>query len=118
MVAPVDRRGAFDRGLRQAGTGRIEIRAADAKGVMAPAQRMLDAIAPFIWAQRRAINLEKREVLIAALQQRLIAQVRDHREPHHLGIEALRAREVGDFDSEMVESFEFHSRCSRALARC
>ena len=35
MIAPVDRRGALDCGLRQTGAGRGEVRMTDAKGVMA-----------------------------------------------------------------------------------
>ena len=66
-------------------------------------------------AYRRTNDLKKREVLIAALQQCLIAKMRDHREPQHLGIEALGACEVGNLYPEMVETLEFHMRCSAGL---
>jgi hypothetical protein len=101
--------------LRQAGAGRSEIRAADAKSVMAATQRVLDAIAAFAGAQRCASDLKKREVLIAALQQRLIAEMRHHSKTQHLSVESLGACEVGDLEPEMVETFEFHRRCSVRL---
>jgi hypothetical protein len=60
--------------------------------------------------------MEKSEILIAALQQRLVTEMSDYRESEHLGIETFRARQFVDLDAEMVEPLELHDAFS--CARC
>jgi hypothetical protein len=112
VIAPIDIPGAFDPSLREAITRRLEIRPADAKRMMPPAQRMPDALPPLARWKCLAWNVEQREVLIAALQQRLIAQMRNDAQTQHFCVKALGARQVRDLDSKMVEPFKLHRKLS------
>jgi hypothetical protein len=108
MIAPVDRRGALYGSFLQTNASSDEIRATDAESMMAAAKWMLDAVAPLPGTHRFATDLEQREVLIAALQQCLMDEMRNHSESEHFCIKALGTRKVADLDTEMVETFEFH----------
>jgi hypothetical protein len=113
VIAPVDIFGAFDASCGQALTRRFEVGAADPKRMMALAQWMFDTVPPIADAERLAMDLEERQVLIAALQQRLMTEMGNDFQPQHFGVEALGAREVCNLDPKMVQPLEFH-RFSRA----
>ena len=72
----------------------------DLEGVMALAQRLGDLLEP----AGRAVRLEEeRAVAVVVREQHLVGQPSHDRHAEHLGVEALRPRQVGDVHPEMIE---------------
>ncbi len=89
MIAPVNRRRCLDAGLRKPFASGFEVSATYGKSMMRFAQRMGNTFVALLGAEWRAFDLEEGEILRSTLKKRLIAQVGDHAQPQHLGIEAL-----------------------------
>src|SRR6266849_2980101 len=85
-----------------------EAGAAHAKRMVSFAERMRNQVLPFTGRQWRTWNLKQREILVATLQQHLVAEPRNDRQPEHLGVKSLGALQLRNFDSKMVEPIEFH----------
>jgi hypothetical protein len=77
---------------------------------MALAERLVDQVAALALCQLQSRDLEQREILPAAIEQNLIAKAIDHGESEHRRVEAFGAAEISHFDSEMIESFDFHGQ--------
>lgn len=53
--------------------------------------------------------MKQREILSAAIQQYLVAEMSHDTQPENFGVEALGVRQVADLDSEMVKPLELHA---------
>ena len=76
--------------------------------MMAATERMRNDRCTLAAVERWAAHLEQREILIAAMQQDLVAEARCHRESKHRGVKSLSAREVGYLDAKMIQPLQFH----------
>src|SRR5262249_8355143 len=101
VVAPVDRRVVGNAALGEEAARAVELVPLDPEGVVALAERMLD--------ERRIGRgapalLEQGAVAVAVAEEPLVGQPHHHAHAEHLGVEALRAVEVGDVHAEVIEA--------------
>lgn len=108
MIAPIDRRRSFNSGLRKTTRRGEKIGMADAKRMVASAQRMPDDLRALGCGQRRSRNFEERKILPSAIQQDLIAEAGNHAEAEHVEVKTLGACEVAHLEAEMVELLQLH----------
>lgn len=110
VIAPIDRRRSLDACRRKPFFGVREVIGADPERVMSAAQRIRDQRGARLRGQRGAGDFEQRKILSPALEQDLVAEMRGHLEAEHPGIEALGARQIGNFESKMIQPRKFHHR--------
>jgi hypothetical protein len=108
VITPIDRRGALDASRREAFARNDEIARLHLERMMAVAERVCDERPPRGVIKRCARHLEESKVLAPAIEQNLVAETVDDLEAEDGGIETLRAREVSDLDTEMIQPLEFH----------
>jgi len=116
VIALIDRLCAFDAGaVKPMGRGE-KVFAADAKRVVAAAERMRDDLRALGGSQLGPRDLEQRQVLPSTIHQNLIAEAGDDRKAEHLDIETLGAWKIANLDPKMVEPFKLHSSTIPAYA--
>src|SRR5271168_3530567 len=108
VIAPIDSRGTLDPSRCQALARAGKIVRLDLERVMTAAERVRDDRLARSLVERRPRNLEKREVLAAAIEQHLIAETVNYSKAEDVCIEALREPKVRHFDTEMIQPLEFH----------